>query len=77
MKLIERINAPVPKFFRDLRLIGLAMVAASGVLLAAPVVLPVALVTIAQYMAVAGGVMSAVSQVTVHGEVDVLNENKE
>ena len=65
MNVVERAKAPTPKFFRILRAIGLAMMAISGSVIAAPGVLPVAVVSIAGYIAVAGGVISAISQVTV------------
>jgi uncharacterized membrane protein YeiH len=65
MKLVERVKSPTPKFFRILRAIGLALLAISGSVIAAPVVLPVAVVTVAGYLAVAGGVLSAVSQLTI------------
>ena len=65
MDFIERAQAPTPKFFKILRTIGLALLAVSGAILTAPVTLPVVVVTIAGYTAVAGGVLSAVSQVTV------------
>ena len=65
MKIVERIKAPTPKFFKILRSVGLAMLAISGTIVAAPIVLPVTVVTVAGYMAVAGGVISAVSQMTV------------
>ena len=65
MKIVERIQAPTPKFFKILRSIGLALLAISGTIVAAPIVLPVTVVTVAGYMAVAGGVISAVSQMTV------------
>lgn len=65
MNVIKRAKAPTPKFFRILRAIGLALLAISGSVIAAPVVLPVAVVSIAGYIAVAGGVISAVSQITV------------
>ena len=65
MKIVERIKAPTPKFFKILRSIGLALLAISGTVVAAPIVLPIAVVTVAGYMAVAGGVISAVSQMTV------------
>jgi len=65
MNIIKRAQAPTPKFFRILRSIGLALLAISGSVIAAPVVLPVAVVSIAGYMAVAGGVITAVSQMTV------------
>jgi uncharacterized membrane protein HdeD (DUF308 family) len=65
MNLIDRAQAPTPKFFRILRSIGLVLLAVSGTILAAPIALPVALVSAAGYVAVAGGVISAVSQMTV------------
>ena len=68
MKIVERMKAPTPKFFKILRSIGLALLAISGTIVAAPIVLPVTVVTVAGYMAVAGGVISAVSQMTVAEE---------
>ena len=68
MKIVERIKAPTPKFFKILRSIGLALLAISGTIVAAPIVLPIAVVTVAGYMAVAGGVITAVSQMTVAEE---------
>ena len=68
MKIVERIKAPTPKFFKILRSVGLALLAISGTIVAAPIVLPVTVVTVAGYMAVAGGVISAVSQMTVEEE---------
>ena len=65
MNIIDRAQAPTPKIFRILRSIGLVLLAVSGTILAAPVALPVALVSAAGYVAVAGGVISAVSQMTV------------
>lgn len=65
MNIIERIKAPTPKFFRVLRSIGLALLAISGSVIAAPVVLPAVVVSVAGYAALAGGVISAISQVTV------------
>jgi hypothetical protein len=69
MNLIERVKAPTPKFFRVLRIIGLALAAAGGVLLTAPVALPVGVITVAGYLTVAGSVMSAVSQTAVDDSV--------
>jgi uncharacterized membrane protein HdeD (DUF308 family) len=68
MNIIKRAQAPTPKFFRILRSIGLVLLAISGSVIAAPVVLPVVVVSVAGYMAVAGGVLSAVSQMTVAEE---------
>jgi hypothetical protein len=64
-KIIQRAKAPTPKFFRILRNIGLALAAASAAIITAPIALPAAVVTVAGYVAVAAGVLSAVSQVTV------------
>ena len=64
MKILKRIQSPTPKFFKVLRNIGLVLAAVGGTILAAPVVLPVAVVSIGGYIAVAGGVISAVSQLT-------------
>jgi hypothetical protein len=75
MKLIERLKAPTPKFFRVLRNVGLSLAAAGAALLAAPVTLPVAIITVAGYLTVAGGVITAVSQSAVDGETDCETNN--
>ncbi len=77
MDFIERAQAPTPKFFKILRTIGLALLAVSGAILTAPVTLPAVVVTIAGYTAVAGGVLSAVSQVTVDDGKKIGAEEKE
>ena len=65
MNIIKRVKAPTPKFFKVLRNIGLALAAIGGTILTAPIALPVVVITIGGYVAVAGGVLSAVSQLTV------------
>ena len=62
MKIIDRFKSPTPKFFKILRNVGLILAAAGGVLVAAPVAIPVALVTAGGYLIVAGSVATAVSQ---------------
>lgn len=69
MNVVQRAKAPTPKFFKILRSIGLALLAISGSIIAAPVALPAVVVSIAGYSAVAGGVLSAISQITVKDEV--------
>jgi uncharacterized membrane protein HdeD (DUF308 family) len=64
MNVIKRAKAPTPKFFKVLRNIGLVLAAVGGTVLAAPVTLPVIVTSVAGYLAVAGGVISAVSQLT-------------
>lgn len=63
-KIIDRAKAPTPKFFKVLRTVGLALAAAGGTILAAPIALPAIVTTIGGYVAVAGGVLSAASQLT-------------
>ncbi len=63
-KIINRAKAPTPKFFKVLRTIGLALAAVGGTILAAPITLPAIVTTIGGYVAVAGGVLSAASQLT-------------
>ena len=65
MNVLDRAKAPTPKFFKVLRTVGLALLAVSGSIVAAPIALPTVVVTVAGYAAVAGGVLSAVSQITV------------
>ena len=78
MNVVQRAKAPTPKFFKILRAIGLALLAVSGSIIAAPVALPAVVVTIAGYSAVAGGVLSAVSQITVEDKAkkEIENLNK-
>ena len=68
MNIIQRAAAPTPKFFKKVRNIGLILAAISGTLLTTPVALPLLVAKIAGYLAVAGSVASAVSQVTTEEE---------
>ncbi|AEA43700.1 hypothetical protein [Fluviicola taffensis] len=61
----RRCNSETPPFFKKLRLAGLVTVAAGTALLAAPVALPAALVTVAGYLIVGGTVASAMSQAAI------------
>lgn len=65
MKLIERITAPVPSFFKKVRKAGLILAATGGAIVAAPVVLPAVVISIGSYLLVAGTILVAVSQVAV------------
>lgn len=68
MNIIKRVKSPTPKFFKVLRNIGLVLAAVGGTILAAPIALPTIVVTIGGYVTVAGGVLSAVSQLTTSTE---------
>lgn len=70
MNIISRMQAPTPKFFKILRTVGLALAAASAAVIAAPITLPAAVITVAGYVAVAGSVMTAVSQTAVDDKQD-------
>lgn len=65
---VERCKADTPPFFKKLRLVGLTLAAAGGVLVASPIAIPAALVTVGGYLIVAGSVATAVSQAGVQNE---------
>lgn len=68
MGIIARFNAPTPNFFKRLRNLGLGLAAVGTVLITTPVGLPVIILTIGQYLVVAGTVASAVAQTAVSNE---------
>ena len=68
LTLMERLTAPTSKFFKAIRTVGICLAAVGGAIVAAPVALPTAIVTVAGYLTVAGSVMTAVAQATVEGE---------
>lgn len=68
MTVVQRLQAPTPKFFKLLRNIGLVLAAMSGAVMASPITLPKDVITIAGYVAVAGSIMTAVSQAAVKDE---------
>jgi hypothetical protein len=68
MNIQQRIQSPTPRFFKKVRKIGLILASLSATIIAAPVVLPAAVVNIAGYLAVAGTVATAISQATVKKE---------
>ena len=67
-QIVNRMKQPTPVFFKKLRNIGLALAAAGATLLASPIGLPVFIVNIGGYLALAGSVMTAVSQSAVTKE---------
>ncbi len=75
-EIMNRVKAPTPKFFKVLRNIGLIMAGVGTVLLTAPISLPAAVVTIGGYLVTAGGVATAVSQITNVGD-DAIGEKDE
>ena len=76
MSVIQRIKAPTPSFFKTLRTIGLALAAIGGAILASPIALPAGLIAAAGYVALAGGVVTAVSQTAVDTTDSKTTENE-
>lgn len=68
LNLVSRITSPTPKWFRIVRNIGLSLTAVGGALVAAPVVLPSALVTLGGYLLLGGTIIGAVSQTAISSE---------
>ncbi|WP_413999275.1 hypothetical protein ACMDB5_01510 [Flavobacterium sp. W1B] len=75
MNILKRAKAPTPKFFKVLRNIGLVLAAVGGTILTAPIALPIVVGTIGGYLAVAGGVLTAVSQITTSNEDVPISSN--
>ena len=77
MKLIDRLKAPTPKFFKILRNVGLGLAAAGGVIVASPIAIPALIVTIGGYLIVAGSVATAISQAvtTTEGDTATVKNN--
>lgn len=67
-KITQRLRQPTPVFFKKLRNIGLALAGVGATILAAPITLPALIASIGGYLAVAGGVITAVSQAAVKEE---------
>jgi uncharacterized membrane protein HdeD (DUF308 family) len=76
MNLVQRVKAPTPKFFKVLRNIGLILATVGGTILAAPIALPIVVSTAAGSLAVAGGVMTAVSQLTTEPNLNEAPDNQ-
>lgn len=76
MNLVQRYKKPTPKFFKTLRNIGIALATAGGAIIAAPIALPAAVVTVATYMTVAGTVATAVSQAVVSDDDKELKQEE-
>ncbi|HSD14431.1 MAG TPA: hypothetical protein VLB74_07260 [Flavobacterium sp.] len=74
INVVERVQAPTPKWFKVLRTIGLALATVGGSIIAAPIALPAGLVTAAGYLVLGGGIISAVSQTAVKSEEEPKTE---
>lgn len=70
MNIVKRLLSPTPKFFKVLRNIGLSLAAIGGTILAAPIALPIVISSFGGYLTVAGGIITAVSQLTSENELN-------
>ena len=68
LNLVERALAPTPKWFKILRTVGITLASVGGIIIAAPVALPVGLVSAAGYLVLGGSIISVVSQTAVKTE---------
>lgn len=66
--ILKRAKRRTPKFFVQVRNVGLALAGVSAALLASPVALPAVLIKVAGYLALAGAVAGGVSQTAVTNE---------
>ncbi len=68
LNLVERVQAPTPKWFKILRTVGIALASVGGIIIASPIALPVGLVSAAGYLVLGGSIISVVSQTAVKSE---------
>jgi hypothetical protein len=65
MSIAQRWSAPTPKFWKRVQKIAITIGAVAGVIVTAPITLPVAVVTVASYAITVGTVAATLSQLTV------------
>ena len=65
MSIKQRWSAPTPKFWKRVQKIAITVGAVAGVIVTAPITLPVAVVTVASYAITVGTVAATLSQLTV------------
>jgi uncharacterized membrane protein HdeD (DUF308 family) len=65
MNVVERLNAPTPKFFKKVQTAGIVAGSIGAMILTLPVALPVALVNVAGYLIACGGILAGTSQLAV------------
>lgn len=75
MELFKRLKQPTPKFFNRLAYIGGLLLTVGGAIVAWPVALPVAVVTIGGHLVAVGTTVIAVAKLTVK-DPEKLNENQ-
>lgn len=66
----KRWDSPTPKFWKKVQKIGMVAAGIATVIATAPVALPAAIVAAGGYLAVAGGTIAIVSQLTIEDNKD-------
>ncbi len=66
--ILSRAQSKTPPFFKKLQSVALGAAAVAGIILTAPLALPVAITTAAGYLVTAAGAVSTVCQLTVKDE---------
>ncbi|MCB4234591.1 hypothetical protein LDL59_04235 [Kaistella anthropi] len=74
LNLVDRVLEPTPKWFRIVRNLGLALSAVGGVLVASPVALPAAVVSVGGYLLLGGYIIGAVSQTAISHRKNMATE---
>ena len=69
--IVKRWNAKTPKFWKRVQQIAIAAGAVAGVIIAAPIALPAAVITVAGYVATAGTVAATLAQLTVEDNKEI------
>ncbi|WP_019946744.1 hypothetical protein [Hymenobacter aerophilus] len=79
LNILDRLTLPTPRFFRKIRSVPVAVGAVGAILVAAPALLPAALVSLGGYLVLAGSIGAAVSSaaVTPGEQVQQAQERKE
>lgn len=65
MNIKQRFFAPTPKFWKKVQKLGLALTAVGTFVATAPISLPATIITLGGYAAFGGGLIAAMSQLTV------------
>lgn len=65
MSIQQRWSAKTPKFWKRVQKIAITIGAIAGVIVTAPITLPVAVVTVASYAITVGTVAASLSQLTI------------
>jgi hypothetical protein len=78
MVLEKRWKAKTPKFWKKVQKIAIIAGTVAGVIIAAPVTLPAAVITAAGYVVTAGTVAATLSQLTVEDikDIEIVNNKK-